>query len=218
LGRDYQPSQDEKRILAVTRELMAQFNPKAAPPNRLEWREHHGSPVFRTRVPSDAVLIYQGVKWSFLTLPRSMMGRLDPEDWRPIIASSMIYSTGPFHRNLMTQLILKVVLSLVLGIGVIDYLLFLWGSILGGLVLTLTLAMALVIGILGAAPITRKGWLKADDQAAKVLGRESLLNSLSKIDTMGLKDIEQLKSGGWRTRFAGRPSIMARIENLQSVE
>jgi len=33
------------------------------------------------------------------------------------------------------------------------------------------------------------------------------LKTLAKIDGIGLKDIERLKNGGWKTHFNGRPTL-----------
>ena len=64
-------------------------------------------------------------------------------------------------------------------------------------------------------PVVKKRSLLVDRLAADVVGRESFLHVLQKIDAMGLRDVERLKAGGWRRRF--KPSITERIENLRPV-
>jgi hypothetical protein len=61
----------------------------------------------------------------------------------------------------------------------------------------------------------KKARLEADTQASAVVGKNSLLAVLKKIDMMGLDDIDRLKSGRGGRRLASLPSITDRIENLQ---
>src|SRR5437867_13126651 len=69
--------------------------------------------------------------------------------------------------------------------------------------------------VLRFAAVVKKRSLLVDRVAADVVGRESFLHVLQKIDAMGLRDVERLKAGGWRRRF--KPSITERIENLRPV-
>ncbi len=63
----------------------------------------------------------------------------------------------------------------------------------------------------------KKARLEADAQTSAVIGKDPLLHVLKKIDTMGLDDIDRLKSGRGGRRLANLPSITERIENLQRV-
>ncbi len=63
----------------------------------------------------------------------------------------------------------------------------------------------------------KKARLEADTQASVVVGKNSLLDVLKKIDLMGLDDIDRLKSGRGGRRIAGLPSITERIANLQGM-
>ena len=63
----------------------------------------------------------------------------------------------------------------------------------------------------------KRARLETDAQASVVVGKNSLLDVLRKIDLIGLDDIDRLKSGRGGRRVAGLPSITERIENLQQV-
>jgi hypothetical protein len=63
----------------------------------------------------------------------------------------------------------------------------------------------------------KKARLEADTQSSAVVGKNSLLAVLKKIDMMGLDDIDKLKSGRGGRRLASLPSITERIQNLQTV-
>jgi len=63
----------------------------------------------------------------------------------------------------------------------------------------------------------KKARLEADTQASAVIGKDSLMAVLKKIDNMGLDDIDRLKTCRGGRRLAGLPSITERIENLQTV-
>jgi len=63
----------------------------------------------------------------------------------------------------------------------------------------------------------KKARLEADSQSSAVVGKNQLLDVLRKIDTMGLDDIDRLKTGRGGRRLAGLPSITERIQNLQEL-
>jgi hypothetical protein len=63
----------------------------------------------------------------------------------------------------------------------------------------------------------KKARLEADTQTSTVIGKDPFLQVLRKIDTMGLNDIDLLKSGRGGRRLASLPSITERIDNLQGL-
>ena len=75
------------------------------------------------------------------------------------------------------------------------------------------------LGILGSKSYGRdlKARLAADTQASIVVGKDSLLDVLKKVDMMRLDDIDKLKSGRGGRRLAGLLSITERIQNLQGL-
>jgi hypothetical protein len=79
--------------------------------------------------------------------------------------------------------------------------------------------LVIPLGILGNRSYSRdlkRARLEADTQVSAVIGKDSLMDVMKKIDMMGLDDIERLKTGRGGRRLAGLPSITERIENLQS--
>jgi len=84
-----------------------------------------------------------------------------------------------------------------------------------------TLALIFLILPIGlsqwlGARLRQKQRLEADKLAASAVGKELLLRTLGRIDALGLRDIEKLKRGGWKTHFAKDPSITRRIEELSA--
>jgi len=79
--------------------------------------------------------------------------------------------------------------------------------------------LVLPLAYLGGRSYSRdlkKARLEADTQVSALIGKDSFLNVLKKIDMMGLDDIDRLKTGRGGRRLAGLPSITERIENLQT--
>jgi len=77
--------------------------------------------------------------------------------------------------------------------------------------------LVLPLAYLGSKSYSRdlkKAKLGADRETSVVIGKNSLVDVLKKIDMMGLDDIDRLKTGS--RRLAGLPSITERIENLQT--
>lgn len=87
------------------------------------------------------------------------------------------------------------------------------------LIIFLGVAMLLLVFIPGfylMNQLDQRAKLQADIIAAELIGKEEFIRVLRKVDSLGLDDVEKLKKGGWRARFAGRPSISKRIETLLS--
>ena len=144
-----------------------------------------------------------------------MMGKLTVEEWRPLIASSLVFEkikrtmrgsafllTGP---PVIVALVGTIAAAIVLRVS---WIVFLYPVLL------------LPLAILGGRRYNsdlKKARLEADIQSSAVVGKDSLLGVLKKIDMMGLNDIDQLKTGRRGRRLASLPSITERIENLQRV-
>ena len=79
--------------------------------------------------------------------------------------------------------------------------------------------LVLPLAYLGSKSYSRdlkKAKLGADRETSVVIGKNSVVDVLKKIDMMGLDDIDRLKTGRGGRRLAGLPSITERIENLQT--
>ncbi len=147
-------------------------------------------------------------------MPARMIGKLTVEEWRPLIASSLIYEKK-IARSLRGRAFLLTLLPLVLVLAGTFA-----ASILLGMTWIIVLYIILVIpvGALGSRRYSsdlKRARLEADTQASAVAGKDSFLNTIRKIDAMGLDDVDRLKTGRRGRRIAGLPSISERIENLQ---
>jgi len=151
-----------------------------------------------------------------MVMPARMMGKLAVEEWRPLIASSVLFEKK-VKRRLRGKAFLLTVMPVILGIAV---------PIAAAIVLHTALPILLYpvfvlpLAYLGSRSYSsdlKKARLEADTQASAVVGKDLLLDVLKKIDTMGLDDIDRLKTGRGGRRLAGLPSITERIQNLQGL-
>src|SRR5438132_637649 len=149
-------------------------------------------------------------------MPARMMGKLTVEEWRPLIASSLMFEKK-IRRTLRGRAFLLTGLPLIVALG---------GTIAAAIslhiswVVFLYPVILLPLGILGGSRYNsdlKRARLGADTQASIVIGKNSLLDVLKKIDLMGLNDIDKLKRGRGGRRLASLPSITERIESLQGV-
>ena len=143
--------------------------------------------------------------------PKQMRGRLDAKDWRPMIASSLIY------RKILSR---EFPLGLLPLIGGTFLILVLGGAILIDLFGTNT--MSTLVPFLAACPfvlnrltrIRRGQRFRADVEVTKLVGKDSLLSVLHRIDEMGLDDVKERENRGFSRYFSGKPSVAERISNL----
>jgi len=151
-----------------------------------------------------------------MIMPARMMGKLTVEEWRPIIASSLVLEKK-IKRSMRGTTFLLTGMPLIVALGgTIGFAILLqmpW-------IIILYPALLFPLAILGGRRYNsdlKKARLEADTQSSVVMGKELLLQVLKKIDTMGLDDIDRLKSGRGGRRLASLPGITERIENLQRV-
>jgi len=133
-----------------------------------------------------------------------------------LIASSLVFEKK-IKRSMRGRAFLLTGLPVILALG---------GTIGVAIVLRMSWVvflypvLLLPLAILGGRSYNsdlKKARLEADTQASVVVGKNSLLDVLKKIDLMGLNDIEKLKTGRGGRRLASLPSITERIENLRTV-
>jgi len=139
----------------------------------------------------------------------SMKGRLRPDEWIPIVASSMIY-----YAKLATRkdigIIARILLAIIpvgagfysLYISRIDFLDFL---------ILMTLAwpgVSIPVFFVLIQPYQRKLWFKADRIAADYAGLLNTIGVLEKIQDFHIPELE----GG---RFNDKPSVSQRIAKLR---
>jgi len=139
------------------------------------------------------------------------MGRLSPEEWRPILVSGLLY-----YKNLNRGM-LKVVLPTIATALLSPFLILadvkLLGSSQFGVLYDLVIIALIIILILSIIPfmiLQKKLYLEMDDKAIQIVGKESLIASLTK-----LASIDQSMTTG-KTGFF-RPSIQERIQHLANL-
>lgn len=195
-------SQEEAEIVEVAREVASECGVSTFYLKRVSWRG---------RGQSDECS-FLGSLW---VLPKTLRGKLRPEEWKHSIAASIIpYKAGGrlMWRAGMTRLVLPTIL---IGLALVALAVRFSGVGWTFGLLAAVQAVSTVSLLFLFAPSLKKFSLTVDRLAVEVAGRENFLRVLQKIDAMGLKDVERLKAGGLRARF--KPSITERIENIQGV-
>jgi len=145
-----------------------------------------------------------------------MMGKLTLEEWRPLTASSILFEKK-IKRRLRGKAFLLTALPVILAIAVPIAAAIMFHT---ALLILLYPVLVLPLAYLGSRSYSsdlKKARLEADSQSSAVVGKNQLLDVLRKIDTMGLDDIDRLKTGRGGRRLAGLPSITERIQNLQEL-
>jgi hypothetical protein len=225
--------EEDSRILAIARELCQQlrlvYDPIAV--YWIIWIKVGGLRV----APSDQCLL--GVKGrgrGYVQLSAAIRGRLAPDEWRPLIASALIWNLQPElrrrRRAVNRRWWLTIPASTVLGI----LLLWLFNSFIpvhnpDEFILVTPLFFLGLFGVTlpiflsarKANLVLRKYFLEADRLAAEVVGRTQMLQTLGKIDSMRLADVEERKKEKltvWkRAGVFPWPSLTERIQNLEIV-
>jgi len=143
-----------------------------------------------------------------------MKGRLEPKEWRPIMASSrilrQIHGNPPVRSIFISTLALFILFVGIAGAsaGVLG-----WdGRFALALVIISAAALALVNSYTQGQKTLK---LQADLLAARVEGRQEFLSVLRKIQTFELTDIVKTERRGFRRHFSARPSLSERIHNLE---
>jgi hypothetical protein len=214
-GTNYEDTQhltaEDRSIIDTVRDLSGRLGVKF-PVHFVRW--------LPSRLPSDDC-IFGVFGPDEIDLPGGLKGKLDANELRPLIASSMIYEFKLEKRRLSgLKGILLSALSLVvfwtfLGIAFTSTL----GStsqVIAGTLAIVFFVLSIVLSQLLGARLLQRQRLQADKRAARVVGKEPLLQTFKKIDALGLRDIESLKQEGWKTHFAEDPSIARRIDALSA--
>jgi Zn-dependent protease with chaperone function len=139
-----------------------------------------------------------------------MRGRLRPSEWRPLMASSLIYNKRLFW-TMTEDTAITVIMLVILVIGGIG----LFFEILGtpGVLLYLILLFGPFLQYRFSQE-KRKLKLKADIEASKPLGSDAYSAVLEKIDALRISDMERRKKRKLSRYFSSSPSLTERIQNL----
>jgi hypothetical protein len=144
-----------------------------------------------------------------------MMGKLSVEEWRLLIASSLLFEKK-MKRRLRGKAFLLTALPVILALAAPVAAAIVFHTALLILLYPVLVIPLAYLGNRSYSSDLKKARLESDIQASVVVGKDSLMGVLKKIDMMGLDDIDRLKTGRGGRRLAGVPSIIERIENLQT--
>ena len=192
---------EDQRIVDIAHQLQDQLNYHRFDIRTVSWRERIGV----RRFPPDFIFFYP----HSLQLSTAVMGRLTPEEWKPLIASFLAY--WKTHNRGMLRMLIPMASMLILLPA-----LFFAGHDLLGLSTQSQLFILLVfippmsmpiISIVLFISLQKKLWLKADATAAQLVGREALVSSLQKLGSID----QSLLS---RSRGFLRPSLQERIRQF----
>ncbi len=200
---------EDQKIVDTARDLCQQLGYNIVP-QTVSWRDRMGI----RKVPPDFFLVFpNGIFAGSILLSKSAMGKLTPEEWKPFIASGLIFYKNRTRENLrgmippMIIIMLAIFpLVLVFSFQFLDNIAGL-SRIIGELIVVIALMGAVVWGMLHFILNQKRLLFKADRQAANLTGKEALASSLRK-----LASIEPSTSTG-RKGFI-RPSIDERIDHL----
>ncbi len=164
-------------------------------------------------VPSD----YAFIGGKRIILPKRLQNVLTPDEWKPILSTSLIMRSWARPRLVKTGIPAALIgLAFYLPILYLDIHNSSQNLVLAALANPVWAILVTVIAfvLLGRiySPAAHMEVLTADLQVAGLIGRDLFLNTLRKIDSMGFKDVEKLERKS--SRYT-QPSIKERIRNLE---
>ena len=218
---------DDMDILNVTAEFCSRLSITRFRPRQVVWAEWNpvpdsrwlastltksGAPT-RERMRSDWAIPYR----EGIFLASTLKGQLTPKDWKPIIASALIFCFDQSLRGSKLTSMTKWILFVFAYFGLV-----IAGAFAGGIFYLIALIVGpfliIPLALVYAKKSGKTQWelfLKADLKAAELVGKEEFLSALQKIDEMRLVDVERNKvEAAKRSWHSQGPSITMRIDNL----
>jgi len=196
--------EENNEILRHAQELSREIRPGRSEPDEVTWDDG---------LPLDSVV----VRYGEVKLPSGMRGKLTPEDWRPLIASSIIYNQS-LYRAQRRGSIVRLVLPL--GVGEVPLIfallqIFRMRSDQATIELILVLAgwvlFASSIFTLYIHWLWRSLFYAADRRTAEIVGTAAILESLRKTrDVISTLTVP-------RKRFSVLPGINKRVQKLEKL-
>jgi len=193
--------------------VWAEWNPASTPIWLASTIGGFPPPTFE-RMRSDWAIPYR----EGIYLASTLKEQLTPKEWKPIIASALIYNFDPEVRGSKLNWMTKWILFLFVYFGLV-----MAGTFAGGIFYLIAIIVGPVLIIPLAIVYTRQTgktqrerFLKADLKTAQILGKEDFLSTLRKIDEMRLVDIEKNKveTAKKRSLHTQGPTTTQRIDNL----
>lgn len=194
---------DDEKILKYAVELFHQLGITKPEPDSVVWAEDMGP---------DLIIVQFGE----VRLPRKMMGRLTAEDWRPMLAASILYNyvlSRDKNRTSLIRLVLPAGLGEIPLIFALLAILRLPDHSLSSELLWATVALWAIYSLSLLTLYTKWLWrdlsYAADRRAADTIGKGMLLSALAKYgETISATEYP-------RKRLHLRPTVSQRVERLQ---
>ena len=215
--RPHVASPDDPKIVELTMSLGQALEVSKLSVERVQWTQW--IPAGRTALPIPSDWCFFKHRKS-IDMPEAMLGKLTLEEWRPIIASSILFEKKlrrPADRKWWIYLILPLFLLVVVPIAPIAIL---GPSPIFYLVSFSCIFLFFPIAILGnrrVRPYLKRGRLEADTRSSILTGKDSFVDVLRKVDRLRQENAEHWKAESRTIRTLALPSIAERISNLQEV-
>jgi hypothetical protein len=197
------------RIVQASRDVSRQlgFDSKLAQVVWSDWEKFGSQPSDECSFAGDSII-----------LPKRMRGVIDPDGWKPIIASRIIYRKR-WMRSQPWRQTLAMLVSIPLVIFGGALMAFLFGHsrfAIPWLVYVVVVVGPIFLNLVTQAQKSMR--LHADAETAVLFGKESFLSVLQKIDLLRLDDVEKTKDSRIMRHFSKKPSITERIETISRID
>ena len=222
-------SPEDEVILTVAKQLCAKLGLKASTLDRLLWRDFlhdvrtsqkirvrwYGGRSFGHMLSAHFPILFDRA----LVLRDMMNGKLDPEEWEPLICSSLIFYGRFRWRRYVERLIALLPFLASFAFAVVSWIMYRylgyplnsWQA--NAILLVIFLVSPFFPGLYSIRHLDRRLVLGADRSTAIVLGRQRLLDVLARIEAMRKADLSQGREDEWRD-FMFVPKATERIKNL----
>ena len=191
----------DQRILEIARELCQQLNIYKFNLRFVTWVGRMGI----RQIPSDYMMIVRDTLW----LPRSLMEKLEPEDWRPLLASALVYYSTRPRKTIMMMLTTVLPAFLIFPFAFVLYIRIVGvgspASLVGSDVLIVFFIGLMIYAMVRWLRGLKRIWLEADDRAVLLVGRDVFLKTLEKLQSSGTVKGPPLRL---------YPTVPERIRNL----
>ena len=204
-------SSEAETILGAAHRTSDRLGLNGFSPTAVSWEEVTNQGRKGAKVVTPHFPVFEGAR---LLISPILQGRLVAEDWGPILAPSLI-----FHRRLEKDYNIGALIRFLpgilffIGFLVFSYLFLPHPSVQLVLGLVVGDIVIIALGMYSAIRLSRSLVLKADRQAALVIGTQSLIEILRKLEV--LRELDASRGNDW-PEFGDHPIITKRIANLQN--
>ncbi len=206
-------SPDDPRLVEITMNLVQQLGIPKLNIKEVSWTNIIPAGRGVQTIPLDWCFFFRR---HAIVMPARMMGKLTAEEWRPLIASSIVFEKK-LRRSTdwrwWLHVLLPIFLVLAGSVATFAILKISWIS----LTLLLLVIPVVILGNRHYRAYLKKARLEADTDASTLAGKESFLEVLRKIQTMCLGDVEMSNADVRILWPLALPTITERIDNLRGL-